>query len=82
MAYYFLTPEKDATVYSHPNRIQMNTGHDEILEIVKESGTSDSIFYPSRIFVKFNDDEIKSAIEDAVGNDTFRSTDESTGAFN
>ena len=82
MAYYFLTPEKDATVYSHPNRVQMNTGHDEILEIVKERGTSDSIFYPSRIFVKFNDDEIKSAIEDAVGNDTFRSTDESTGAFN
>ena len=56
MAYYFLTPEKDATVYSHPNRVQMNTGHDEILEIVKERGTSDSIFYPSRIFVKFNDD--------------------------
>ena len=38
MAYYFLFPEIDATIYSHPDRFKMNTGHDEILEIVKEKG--------------------------------------------
>ena len=47
MAYYFLFPEKDSTIYSHPDRLKLNTGHDEILEIVKEKGTSDSRYYPS-----------------------------------
>ena len=37
MAYYFLFPEIDATMYSHPDRVDMNTGGDEILELVKES---------------------------------------------
>ena len=36
MAYYFIFPEKDATVYSHPNRTKLNTGGDEIIEVVKE----------------------------------------------
>jgi len=31
MAYYFLFPENDATIYSHPNRTKLNTGGDEIL---------------------------------------------------
>ena len=44
MAYYFLFPEKDATVYSHPDRKTLNTGHDEILEILKEKGSSDAIY--------------------------------------
>ena len=39
MAYYFIFPEKDATLYSHPERTRMNTGADELLEIVKEKGT-------------------------------------------
>ena len=33
MAYYFIFPEKDATLYSHPERTKMNTGADEILEM-------------------------------------------------
>ena len=40
MAYYFIFPEKDATIYSHPDRTKMNTGGDEILEIVKEKGSA------------------------------------------
>ena len=28
MAYYFIFPEKDATLYSHPDRTKMNTGDD------------------------------------------------------
>ena len=33
MAYYFLYPEIDTTLYSHPDRTTANTGHDEILEL-------------------------------------------------
>ena len=54
MAYYFIFPEKDATIYSHPDRTKMNTGNDEILEIVKEKGSSDQQYYPSRVLIKFN----------------------------
>ena len=62
MAYYFIFPEKDATIYSHPDRLKLNTGHDEILEIVKEKGTSDSRYYPSRALIKFNNTEIQTAL--------------------
>lgn len=71
MAYYFIFPEKDATIYSHPDRIKMNTGHDEILEIVKEKGSSDQRYYPSRALIKFKSDEIKSTIEDKIGHSKF-----------
>ena len=63
MAYYFLFPEIDATIYSHPDRLEMNTGHDEILEIVKEKGSSDERYYPSRVLIKFKTEDLKSAIE-------------------
>ena len=62
MAYYFLFPEKVSTIYSHPDRLKLNTGHDEILEIVKEKGTSDSRYYPSRALIKFNNTEIQTAL--------------------
>ena len=63
MAHYFLFPELDTTIYSHPDRSEMNTGHDEILEIVKERGNSDNILYPSRILIKFNNDDIDNIVE-------------------
>lgn len=66
MAYYSIFPEIDATVYSHPDRFTMNTGHDEILELVKEKGSSDQRYYPSRILIKFSNDDIKSTITDVV----------------
>ena len=71
MAYYFIFPEKDATIYSHPDRTKMNTGNDEILEIVKEKGSSDQRYYPSRVLIKFKNEDIKSTITDKVGSDTF-----------
>ena len=71
MAYYFIFPEKDATIYSHPDRINMNTGHDEILEIVKEKGSSDQIYYPSRVLLKFNNEEIKEVISEKIGSIIF-----------
>ena len=38
MAHYFIFPEKDTTLYSHPDRAKMNAGQDEIVELVKEKG--------------------------------------------
>ena len=71
MAYYFIFPEKDTTIYSHPDRTKMNTGGDEILEIVKEKGSSDQQYYSSRVLLKFKNEEIKSTIEDKIGSSTF-----------
>ena len=74
MAYYFLYPQKDSTIYSHPNRKKTNTGGDEILEIVKEKGSSDQRYYPSRILIKFNNEEIKTTISDIVGVNKFNAS--------
>ena len=71
MAYYFLFPEIDSTIYSHPDRTFMNTGKDEILELVKERGTTNSRHYPSRILIKFKNEEVKSVISDTIGSAKF-----------
>tara|TARA_R110001606_G_scaffold396914_2_gene572018 strand:+ start:6350 stop:7498 length:1149 start_codon:yes stop_codon:yes gene_type:complete len=70
MANYFIFPEKDNTLYSHPDRKSLNAGRDEILELVKEKGSSNFYHYPSRILIKFNDADIKTAIE-KIGSSTF-----------
>tara|TARA_A100001201_G_scaffold73_1_gene252 strand:+ start:7842 stop:8999 length:1158 start_codon:yes stop_codon:yes gene_type:complete len=71
MAYYFLYPQKDSTIYSHPSRKQTNTGGDEILEIVKERGGSDSKYHPSRILIAFKNEEIQTVINNIIGSSTF-----------
>ena len=70
MAYYFLFPEKDATLYSHPDRKSMNTGGDEILEVVKERAVTDSRYYPTRIVLSFKNEEIQSTIN-LIGSSNF-----------
>ena len=70
MANYFIFPEKDTTLYSHPDRKGLNTGRDEILELVKEKGSSDPYHYPTRILIKFNNTDIKTVIE-KIGSSTF-----------
>ena len=71
MAYYFIFPEKDATIYSHPDRTKMNTGGDEILEIGKEKGSSDQRYYPSRVLIQFKNEEIKDTISNKIGSSVF-----------
>ena len=71
MAYYFLFPELDTNLYSHPDRSEMNAGNDEILEIVKERGTTNNILYPSRIIIKFKNEEVKNTIESILGSNNF-----------
>ena len=66
MAYYSIFPEKDATLYSHPDRLTMNTGNDEILELVKEKGTNNEIYYPSRVVIQFKDEDIKHIFETKI----------------
>jgi len=72
MAHYFIFPEKDTTVYSHPDRVQMNAGQDEILELVKERGSSDQNHHPSRILIKFKNEDIKTA-HNLIGSEIFNS---------
>tara|TARA_Y100000114_G_scaffold119490_1_gene114207 strand:+ start:213 stop:1379 length:1167 start_codon:yes stop_codon:yes gene_type:complete len=73
MAYYFIFPQKDATIYSHPDRTKLNTGHDEILEIVKEKGSSDQRYYPSRALIQFSNEDIKDTISNKIGSPIFNS---------
>ncbi len=62
MAYYSIFPQKDTTIYSNPDRDLLNTGNDEILELVKERGDNNNIFYPSRILIQFSDSDLQTAI--------------------
>jgi len=71
MAYYSIFPEKDSTIYSHPDRLEMNTGNDEILELVKEKGSLNSHYYPSRILIKFKDKDINNVFSKANENKIF-----------
>ena len=52
MAYYSIFPKKDTTLYSHPDRIHMNTGKDEALELVEEKSSLGDVYYTSRILIK------------------------------
>lgn len=64
MAHYFLFPEKDSTIYSSPRYETLNSGIDEILSLNNEDYLSKK--YPSRILIKFNDDEIKEVFNTKV----------------
>ena len=66
MAYYFLFSEKDTTLYSHPDRTNMNTGNDEILEIIEEKSSGGNTYYASRVLIKFKNTEIKDVIENKL----------------
>ena len=70
MAHYFIFPEKDTTLYSHPDRSVMNTGQDEIIEIVKEPGNTDQYNHPSRILIQFKNEDIKDA-HNLIGSEIF-----------
>ena len=71
MAYYSIFPEKDATIYNSPDRDTLNTGNDEILEIVKEKGSTNQRYYPSRVLIKFKNEEIKDTISNKIGSSIF-----------
>ena len=73
MAHYFIFPDKDTTLYSHPDRARMNAGYDEILEIVKEKGSTTPYHYPSRILIGFKNEDINTALS-LMGHDVFTSS--------
>ena len=73
MAHYFLFPERDTTLYSHPDRKNMNSGHDEVLELVKEKGSTTPYHYPSRILIKFKNEDINTVLS-KMGHDIFTSS--------
>ena len=69
MAHYFLFPEKDATIYSHPAKETLNAGIDEILTLSDEDYFSKK--YPSRILLKFNTEDIVDLFENKVNTTNF-----------
>ena len=62
MAHYFIFPEKDTTIYSHPTRAVLNTGIDEVLTLRDEPSSTDLNYYPSRILIQFKQSEINDVI--------------------
>ena len=68
MAHYFIFPEADTTLYSHPDRTLMNSGYDEVLELVQEPGSTTPYNYPSRILIKFPNENISKAL-DLIGHE-------------
>lgn len=74
MAYYFLFPEKDTTIYSHPRRTDLNTGRVETLSLTSEAGNDDNKYYPSRFLIKFNQTEIDNVITNKVSSSIFSSS--------
>jgi hypothetical protein len=66
MAYYSIFPEKDSTIYSNPDRDTLNTGNDEILELVKEKGSTNNIYHPTRILIQFKDSEISDTLSNKI----------------
>ncbi len=64
MPHYFIFPEKDATIYSHPTNQSLNTGIDEILTLRDKESFSDNNHYPSRFLIQFNTDQIIDLIND------------------
>ena len=66
MAYYSIFPEKDTTIYSHPDRINMNTGKDEVLELVEEKASTGETYYSSRILIKFKNSDLRDVIQNKL----------------
>ena len=75
MAHYFIFPEKDTTIYSHPTRTILNTGIDEILTLRDEESFSDLNYHPSRILIQFKQSEINDVLINKV------STEPTNGLF-
>lgn len=67
MAHYFIFPEKDATIYSHPTNQSLNTGIDEILTLRDIESNTDLNYYPSRFLIQFKDTQIKDLIINTIG---------------
>tara|TARA_R110002012_G_scaffold140459_1_gene298039 strand:- start:9255 stop:10424 length:1170 start_codon:yes stop_codon:yes gene_type:complete len=66
MAHYFIFPEKDTTIYSHPTRTILNTGIDEILTLRDEPSNTNLDYHPSRILIQFKQSEINNVLNDVI----------------
>jgi hypothetical protein len=68
MAHYFIFPEKDTTIYSHPTNQSANAGIDEILTLRDIESTTDTSYCPSRVLIQFKTTELVNTINNIVGN--------------
>ena len=67
MAHYFIFPEKDATIYSHPTNQSLNTGIDEILTLRDIESNTDLNHYPSRFLIQFKNSSVTDLILNTIG---------------
>ena len=68
MAHYFIFPEKDSTIFSHPSEQTTNAGIDEILSIQSRLSNLDGNHFPSRALIQFKQSEIDDVINNIVNN--------------
>ena len=66
MAHYFIFPEKDSTIFSHPSEQTTNAGIDEILSIQSRLSNLDGNHFPSRALIQFKQSEIDDVINNIV----------------
>jgi hypothetical protein len=67
MPHYFIFPEKDTTIFSHPTEQSLNTGLDEILSLKDSESTTDLNHYPSRILIQFKTSEWTDVVNNKAG---------------
>ena len=71
MPHYFIFPEKDATIYSHPTNKSLNTGIDEILTLRDIKSNTDTNHYPSRFLIQFKTQDIIDTVVNKIPNIDF-----------
>ena len=70
MPHYFVFPEQDTTIFSHPTEQSLNTGLDEILSLKDSDITTDSKHYSSRILIQFKTSEWEDVITNKANDKT------------
>ena len=64
--HYFIYPNSDSTLYEGGASSSINSGRDEILEIVKHMNDDGSVVNVSRVLIKFDLTSISQSIEDGL----------------
>ena len=64
--HYFIYPNSDSTLYEGGASSSINSGRDEILEVVKHMNDDGSVVNVSRVLIKFDLTSISQSIEDGL----------------
>ena len=64
--HYFEYIKRDTTIYSGGTTASLNSGHDEILEVVKEVSNDSSTINSSRVLLSADYSYISQSIQDGI----------------